>query len=700
MSGEVTTHVKYRFSTEDNGKTFELKGLTLTNRKLKELSARMKVVKATLSILKFSFKELRSILKSVTSPFTSFLSQLIIAKGIFGTFRTATNLLTRAFKESFHASEAFNISIAQQAAIITSISKRSKGETLPELYKRATSYAQTLNDTFIRINKNTATTFEEMSMINKELLKSGVLIDPLNEKQLKGFEALNNAIAIFTAGMPDSMNQARQEANAVLNGLSGKGRDVANYLKSVLGSRWSELIDDWRRDGTVLEHFAEIFKGFDTDLGGLQNTWKVVGSSIKTTIQNILKLGFDTYYQRILENVSKINTYLNDHKIQIGVIISEGWSKLETIVIDVINYLINNLPKILSSMTTGFSTLKTMLFSIKDILDSIKISVKSVELAYLKAKRFKNEFVGKSTPELMSKREGAFESYKQANEELKKLTKTKLPDILKGGFTEKGFKWLIKDQSKLVDIYRDELTKLNSELEKRSGLEKEIAEVTTELEGLTKKDILSDKNETIKETIEDVTDLKSILDKIFKLQLTDKQLFGEEKLLTVVENFKLVNEELDGIEDNLADIGKSFKESVTDNITSALIEWTDGVKKGEKVIQNFLQAVSDSLQRILSEKTALAIVDFVSNIIFPEKAAVKAVGSVVGSTIGAITGTQTQSSSSLGTNSLPSGLGTSSLIDKLSNRPIQTTISFSDSDMIKWSRQLDKANYTRSELTI
>ena len=251
----------------------------------------------------------------------SLIKSQIALRGIENSIR----LVTAGFTQSFDAVEKFNTLIASQAGILTSIQNPRVGESIKQQFERSLDVVKDMNEFFISINKNTLATFEQMSIVNRELLKTGIILDSNNEKQVEGFESFVNAIAIFTAGMPDQMNQFRQEANAVLNGVAGKGRDVANFLKSVFGESWKDQIELMKEQGTLLENFGEIFKGFKGDIDALTNTWQVQGSTLNTIARDILRRGFEDTYLRIIELVKDLNDHLMTHRDEYAEKISNFW---------------------------------------------------------------------------------------------------------------------------------------------------------------------------------------------------------------------------------------------------------------------------------------------------------------------------------------------------------------------------------------
>lgn len=251
----------------------------------------------------------------------SLVKSQIALRGIENSIR----FVTEGFKQSFDAVEKFNTLIASQAGILTSIQQPRIGENIKQQFERSLDVVKDMNEFFIDINKNTLATFEQMSIVNRELLKTGVILDTNNKKQVEGFESFVNAIAIFTAGMPDQMNQFRQEANAVLNGVSGKGRDVANFLKSVFGETWKDQIELMKEQGTLLENFGEIFKGFKGDIDALTNTWQVQGTTLNTVARDILRRGFEDTYIKIIELVKELNEHLMVHRDEYAEKISDFW---------------------------------------------------------------------------------------------------------------------------------------------------------------------------------------------------------------------------------------------------------------------------------------------------------------------------------------------------------------------------------------
>ena len=251
--------------------------------------------------------------------------------------RQVLKLVAQSFTRSFRAVEDFNLGVASSASLVTTFMKFKPGEALAEGYERASRYAKDVQLKFVEINKNTLATAKQMGLVNRELQKQGVFLDINKEKQVKGFEAFTNAIAILTAGMPDANRQFGQEARALMEGLARQGTTLSLLVKKKLGSAWKSVIDQWKHGGVFFENMGELLKGFSAGTEKLTRTWKVISSTIQSTANNILRLGFEDTFDLIIDQLVKFNKLLLDNQALIGTKLKRAWATLTLNIVTLFN---------------------------------------------------------------------------------------------------------------------------------------------------------------------------------------------------------------------------------------------------------------------------------------------------------------------------------------------------------------------------
>jgi hypothetical protein len=243
-------------------------------------------------------------LKGVATTF------LAIGTAATGLGALLVNKLTPAFK----AVEEYNLRVVRSASVLASIyADAGPGSDITKVYQKAYFYADKLQETMIKINKNTLANVAQMNLVNLELNKQGITVDVNSEKSIKGFETLTNAIAVMTAGMQNQNMQFGQEIRAVLEGNIRQGSTLALFLKQKLGPNTKQIIEEWKRSGTFLENVSKHLKGFDAASSQIKRTWETVNSTFKSLIEYALAKGFKPMYNYIIDIGLAINEYISNN---------------------------------------------------------------------------------------------------------------------------------------------------------------------------------------------------------------------------------------------------------------------------------------------------------------------------------------------------------------------------------------------------
>lgn len=230
--------------------------------------------------------------------------------------QTAANIafttLSRSFGMLINNTERLKMSVAANASLMVTFGEPTKD--LGKAYSEAYTYANKLQEKLVEINGRTVANLYQMDLVNREFLKQGVILDVNNKKQVEGFAVITNAIGILTAGMPNPDIQYGQELRSVLEGVARQGTTLALVLKSKLGPAWSDIVDRWKADGTLIENLAEQLKGFEAGANSLASTWTVVSSTVASWLQFLLGRGFEPLYSFIIDKVKEIDTLLETNR--------------------------------------------------------------------------------------------------------------------------------------------------------------------------------------------------------------------------------------------------------------------------------------------------------------------------------------------------------------------------------------------------
>lgn len=217
--------------------------------------------------------------------------------------------ITRTLTPAFVAVEDWNLKVIRSASILASIYANS-GDDISKTYQQAHAYAEALQTTLIKINKNTLANVAQMNLVNLELNKQGIQVDTNNEKSIKGFETLTNAIAVMTAGMQNQNMQFGQEIRAVLEGNIRQGSTLALFLKQKLGPETKKIIEEWKRSGTFLENISLHLKGFNAASHLIQRTWTSIFSTFMSYGEYIAAKAFTPLYDFVIDIGLALNKYI------------------------------------------------------------------------------------------------------------------------------------------------------------------------------------------------------------------------------------------------------------------------------------------------------------------------------------------------------------------------------------------------------
>lgn len=707
--------VSIKISFKTQGANTTIKGVAKNFKDIEKQVSRMT------DAIKLSNNQLKAVQKNTSKinyGFKGIAGSILKARAAMFGLSTASKFVANSMKLQLKAAEDIKMAIAANASIITSVVE--PVGNLANTYKLATTYAGILHELFVDINKNTLATVTEMEVVNRELLKAGILLDYNNQKQIQGFESLVNAVAIFTAGMPDAMNQFRQETNAVLNGLAGKGREVSNFLKDTLGASWRDLIKDWKASGTLLENLGKILSGFSADVSDLTNTWRVQKSTMMTILTEIFGRGFEPAYKKIVDSMKGMNEFLIKHKNDIIPEIQNMWERIANTI-----WTAAKLVGVIASpvVKRGSALYKAL------GLDAESTRERKIEKArrvYATAEESSRSFYAEGfgllkTPATMDD--------PRVIARTKRLQEEATKALLKIYGIEDGIMTLSPE------FLKAKKRKAQEELTKQQIARTTLAPLFGEKRGLF--DMAVPSREQLGVGLGDFSSLHRSI-------YTGMQEEGYAKAKQEVEDLKALYKEAaenakeygEGLSLEFLEYMESLSDSLKNNISDWLVEWTNGVVTAEQAFKNFTQSVSDSFQKMIADMLAEAAIKGIMGLLI--NVATGGAGglvqfgmSMVPSFFGFASGTDEIQSNKLamvhkgetivpkqeaaflrsgklalvsasnamsGSNSNISALTQS--ISEMATRPIMNVFDFGEDQMIQFSRHLDVANFRRSEMRI
>lgn len=334
---------------------------------------------------------------SHTDSFTGGIGKMAAAFGIanigMAVLQKGVSEFVSIIKKGLSAVEDFQLSIIENASVITTFAKNTEGANIADVYKNAKEYATNLVNKIEEWDAKTIATGKDLGIINQTLIQGGVLIDYTNKKQEEGFLAIANAVKILTAGQNFEI-QGRQEVRALLDGEVRANSRLATLMDAQLNGSLKEQIAIWKQEGTVIEHVGELLSGFAQGANDLETTWTAVGSTLETIATKILRGAFGPVFEDLVGRAKELSDYFLDHKEvmeEISSILSEGisatWITIRNTVQDVYNLLVPLAPllglisSIVGTSVTGWSYILAILGPITERVGNLLSSMLEVAKA-------------------------------------------------------------------------------------------------------------------------------------------------------------------------------------------------------------------------------------------------------------------------------------------------------------------------------
>jgi len=285
--------------------------------------------------------------------------------------------LWAGFKAGIDAVDQFQMSVIQTSAMITSLQG---GDKVAENYRKAKVYAEGLNVVLQQVDSKTTLNLQNLQTITEEMVKQGVVLDYNNQGQVEGFTRLANAVAVYSRNGANEI-QVRQEVAALLRGEVDQNSQLASMLQKTVQGPLREHVEKWKQSGTLITEIGARLSGFGEAAKDLNTTWGAVKSSFETTLNLLLRSGFNTVVRDVAKWLSDINDYLKIHQELVGEKITNAWQsvkgglsaveKLAKLVLEhttAVGVLLTSGLVIqgLTIVTGMFSTMKTVVLGVRD----------------------------------------------------------------------------------------------------------------------------------------------------------------------------------------------------------------------------------------------------------------------------------------------------------------------------------------------
>lgn len=225
--------------------------------------------------------------------------------------------------------EEYKMSVIQTAAFTTGMMRRQAGISIADQYKEAKEYSEELVYQLELLDAKTILTGNDLKLMNRELLKQGVLLDTNNQKQLEGFTTIANAVAAISAGAPNKQIQLMQETRALLQGQVRMNDQLAMMLDAQTGDL-AEQVKLHKQQGDLVEWLGSQLAGFNEATKDIEFTWEAIGTTMQTVARQIIRGGLTEAYQDILGILNDIMIWAREHKDQISSGLAGAWQIVKT----------------------------------------------------------------------------------------------------------------------------------------------------------------------------------------------------------------------------------------------------------------------------------------------------------------------------------------------------------------------------------
>jgi len=240
----------------------------------------------------------------------SLMKRIILTHFALQALYGVLNAVKQGFMAGLAAVEDYEVKIASMSAFLTSFNKNVTQENASEIYRKSNEEAKNLVLTMEKLDARSIASGKDLTTMAEQFIKGGVKIDTTNKGVLDGFVNIANATKLLTKGQNQEI-QMRQEIRALVEGQMKDSNILAKTLQSI-DPNIKEHIKLWKEEGTIIENVGELLSGFGPAAGDLANTWAVVGSTMETVMNKILRGAFESTYNSLISSAKFWNKTLMD----------------------------------------------------------------------------------------------------------------------------------------------------------------------------------------------------------------------------------------------------------------------------------------------------------------------------------------------------------------------------------------------------
>lgn len=244
-------------------------------------------------------------------------TQVLAAAPAFFVATQAINLVTTAlgqvgqeFTRGLQSVEDYKVKVASMSAFLTTFDKALNTTNLAQVFAYSKENAQNLVLTMEMLDARTIATGKDLTTMAEQFIKGGVTIDTTNKQVLDGFVNIANATKLLTQGQNQEI-QMRQEIRALTQG-NVRDSNILMQTLSAIDPRIQEHIQLWKQQGTIIQNVGKLLYGFGPAVDDLNDTWAIVGSTMETIHNKVLRDAFVPTHQSLIKLAQDWNRALMD----------------------------------------------------------------------------------------------------------------------------------------------------------------------------------------------------------------------------------------------------------------------------------------------------------------------------------------------------------------------------------------------------
>lgn len=236
--------------------------------------------------------------------------RILITSAALTLFYGSMRLISAEFIAGLSAVEDYRLKVASMGAFLTTFSNSLTKTNASEIYRASNEEAKNLVLTMEKLDARTIASGKDLTTMAEQFIKGGVKIDTTNQGTLDGFVNIANALKLMTQGQNQEI-QMRQEIRALVQGQMKDTNLLAKTLQSI-DPNIKEHIKLWRQQGTLIENVGSLLAGFGPAAKDLENTWAVVGSTMETVHNKVLRGMFQPAFDSLIKMAQEWNRSLMD----------------------------------------------------------------------------------------------------------------------------------------------------------------------------------------------------------------------------------------------------------------------------------------------------------------------------------------------------------------------------------------------------